>query len=67
MSSSLVQYTRRSLFALKNAPDTITPTEELKSLRTELVELRQHTLERAKKADDDLRTIEESIKRLKEY
>jgi transcriptional adapter 3 len=69
MSSSLVQYTPVHPFRpqiVKNTPDTIPPTEELESLRAELGELHRHTWERAKKADDDLRTIEESLRRLKE-
>jgi transcriptional adapter 3 len=69
MSSSLVQFPPVLPFRpqiVKNTPDTIPPTEELQALEADLKELRQHTLERAKKADDDLRTIEESIRRLKE-
>ena len=69
MSSSLVPYPSVHPFRsqiVKNTPDTVPPTEELEVLQTDLNELRQQTLERAKKADDDLRTIEESIRRLKE-
>ena len=69
MSSSLVQYTPALPFRpqiVKNTPDTIPPTEELEALQADLLELRLQTLERAKKADDDLRTIEESIRRMKE-
>ncbi|KAF8262757.1 histone acetyltransferases subunit 3-domain-containing protein [Lactarius quietus] len=69
MSSSLAQYPPVLPFRqqiVKNTPDTIPPTEELETLQADLFELRQHTLERAKKADDDLRTIEESLRRLKE-
>ncbi|KAI9436319.1 histone acetyltransferases subunit 3-domain-containing protein [Lactarius indigo] len=69
MSSSLVQYPSVHPFRsqiVKNTPDTVPPTEELESLQKDLIELRKHTLERAKKAGDDLRTIEESFKRLKE-
>lgn len=69
MSSSLVQFPPVLPFRpqiVKNTPETIPPTEELEALQADLIELRLHTLERAKKADDDLRTIEESIRRLKE-
>lgn len=69
MSSSLVQYPSVHPFRpqiVKNTPDTVPPTEELESLQADLIELRQQTLERAKKAGDDLRTIEESMKKLKE-
>lgn len=51
---------------VKNTPDTVPPTEELEALQEDLNELRKATLVRAKKADDDLRTIEESMRRLKE-
>jgi transcriptional adapter 3 len=51
---------------VKNTPDAVPPTEELETLQNDLIELRRVTLERAKKADDDLRTIEESMRRLKE-
>ncbi|KAI0303296.1 histone acetyltransferases subunit 3-domain-containing protein [Multifurca ochricompacta] len=69
MSSSLVQYPSVHPFRshiVKNTTDGVPPTEELEALKSGLTELRQHTLERAKKADDDLRAIEESMRRLKE-
>ena len=69
MSSSLVQYPSVHPFhsqIVKNTPDTVPPTEDLGVLQAELSELRQQTLERAKKADDDLRTIEECFRRAKE-
>jgi transcriptional adapter 3 len=69
MSSSLVQFPTVHPFRsqiVKNTPDAVPPTEELETLQTDLIELRQLTLEHAKKADDDLRTIEESMRRLKE-
>jgi transcriptional adapter 3 len=69
MSSSLVQFPTVHLFRppiVKNTPDAVPPTEELEALQTNLNELRQLALERGKKADDDLRTIEESMRRLKE-
>jgi|SRR5579863_3826205 len=69
MSSSLVQFPTIRPFRsqiVKNTPDAVPPTEELEALETDLIELRQLTWERAKKADDDLRTIEESMRRLKE-
>lgn len=69
MSSIVSQYSSpvavRS-HLLRNPPDTVPPTEELQQLHTELLLLKQKTLERAKKAGDDLRTIEESFRRLKE-
>jgi len=69
MSSSLTQFQPAHPFRsqiVKNTPDAVPPTEELEALQADLAELRQHILERAKKADDDLRTIEESMRRLKE-
>lgn len=51
---------------LRNPPDAIPLVDELEALQTELKLLRQRTLERAKKAGDDLRRIEESMRRLKE-
>jgi transcriptional adapter 3 len=69
MSSLLVPYPSVHPFRsqiVKSTPDVVPPTEELEALQSELIELRQHTLERAKKADEDLRTIEESMKKLKE-
>ena len=69
MSSIVAQYsfppTIRSVL-LKNQPDAVPPTEELDALQAELRIAKQRTLERAKKAGDDLRTIEESMRRLKE-
>lgn len=51
---------------LRNPPDVIPPVEDLEGLQAELKTLRQRILDRAKKAGDDLRTIEESMRRLKE-
>jgi transcriptional adapter 3 len=69
MSPLLPQFSQVHPFrsrTIKNTPDAVPPTEELEALQADLVELRRYTLERAKKADDDLRTIEESMRRLKE-
>lgn len=69
MSSLLAPYSQVNSFrsrTVKNTPDTVPPTEELEALQADLIELRQQTLDRAKKADEDLRTIEESMRRLKE-
>lgn len=69
MSSTVSSYAspvaiRSVLF--KSPPEAVPPTDELESLQSELKLLKQRTLERAKKAGDDLRTIEESMRRLKE-
>ncbi|KAL6308673.1 hypothetical protein BKA93DRAFT_524277 [Sparassis latifolia] len=50
----------------KSPPETVPPTDELEALHTELTLLKQRTLERARKAGEDLKTIEESMRRLKE-
>lgn len=69
MSSKLLPFTQptsaRSLL-FKNPPETVPPTDELESLQAELKVLRQKSWERAKKAGEDLKTIEESMKRIKE-
>lgn len=69
MSSIVTQYsippTIRSVL-LKTQPDAVPPTEELDALQNELKLVKLKTLERARKAGDDLRTIEESMRRLKE-
>ncbi|KAI0093838.1 histone acetyltransferases subunit 3-domain-containing protein [Irpex rosettiformis] len=69
MSAIVTQYSVppaiRSIL-LKNPPDALPPTEELEALQAELRLAKQRTLERAKKAGDDLRTIEESMRRLRE-
>lgn len=50
----------------KTLPDAIPPTEELEALHEELKQLKVRTLEKAKKAGDDMRLIEESMRRIKE-
>jgi len=67
MSSKLSRYSspdpiRSSLF--KNPPDVVPPTDELELLHAELRHLQQRTLERAKKAGEDLKTIEDSMRRM---
>ncbi|KAI0333155.1 hypothetical protein GY45DRAFT_1245565 [Cubamyces sp. BRFM 1775] len=69
MSSSVSPYAalpaiRSSLF--HSPPDTVPPTDELEQLHAELTALKQKSLERARKAGDDMRAIEESMRRLKE-
>ena len=69
MSSSVSPYAalptiRSSLF--NNPPETVPPTEDLELLHAELTAFKAKSLERAKKAGDDIRTIEESMRRLKE-
>ncbi|KAG5639189.1 hypothetical protein H0H81_006093 [Sphagnurus paluster] len=51
---------------LKKAPDSIPPTHELEQLHDELKELKKIALARSKKAGEDLKAIEESMRRMKE-
>lgn len=51
---------------LKKAPDAVPPTDELEQLYKELKLAKEKALERSKKANDDLKTIEESIRRMAE-
>jgi transcriptional adapter 3 len=69
MSSSLVPYPSVHPFRsriVKSTSNVIPPTEDLEVLRAELTKLLQDTLERARKADEDLRTIQESMRKLEE-
>ena len=48
-------------------PGEAVPTvDELESLQKHLEELRQQSVDRARKASDDLRTIDEAMRKLKE-
>jgi len=51
---------------LKNPPDAVPPTDELDRLYSELKAARQRAVDRSRKADEDLRTIEESMRRMTE-
>ncbi|KAG1854704.1 histone acetyltransferases subunit 3-domain-containing protein [Suillus tomentosus] len=69
MSSKLHSYrpptpTCSPLF--KSPSETVPSTDDLERLQEELKSLRQKSLERFKKAGDDLKTIEESMRRIKE-
>ncbi|KAJ7042010.1 histone acetyltransferases subunit 3-domain-containing protein [Mycena alexandri] len=70
MTSKLAPFSRpeqpiRSAI-FKGPPDAVPATEELEALHEELKQLKAKTLERAKKAGEDLKTIEESMRRMKE-
>ena len=49
-----------------NPPDAIPPIDDLEALQAELKLLQRKAYERAKKAGDDLKAIEESMRRMKE-
>lgn len=69
MSSILSQYPSPPppLSALvKDPPDAIPPIDDLEALQAELKVLHQKANERAKKAGNDLKAIEESMRRMKE-
>ncbi|KIJ63360.1 hypothetical protein HYDPIDRAFT_29612 [Hydnomerulius pinastri MD-312] len=69
MSSKLLHYhppIAVRLPLLKNPPEAVPPTDELELLQSELKSLRKQSMERAKKAGEDLKTIEESMRRAKE-
>jgi hypothetical protein len=51
---------------LKNPPEAVPPTDELERLYSELKAAKQRAADRARKADEDLRTIEESMRRMAE-
>jgi hypothetical protein len=69
MSTRLAQYgqpppLRSSLF--KNPPDGVPPIEELEALQAELMTLKQKSMDRAKKAGEDLKVLEDSMRKMKE-
>ncbi|KAG6861778.1 hypothetical protein C0995_012282 [Termitomyces sp. Mi166 len=69
MSSKLHPFSPSQPFQsslLRKAPDSIPSTTELEFLHDELKELRNATLRRSKKAGEDLKAIEESMRRMKE-
>ncbi|KAJ6606157.1 histone acetyltransferases subunit 3-domain-containing protein [Mycena vulgaris] len=71
MSSRLLPYSRpqspiRSAIFKVPSNTAVPATEELESLHEELKQLKLKTLERAKKAGEDLKTITESMRRMKE-
>lgn len=51
---------------LKNPPDAVPPTDELDRLFSELKAARQRAVDRSRKANEDLQTIEESMRRMTE-
>ncbi len=51
---------------IKNPPDSVPSIDELEQLHSELRAAKQRVLERRRKASEDLKTIEESIRRMTE-
>ncbi|KAF8955561.1 histone acetyltransferases subunit 3-domain-containing protein [Flammula alnicola] len=69
MASKLSSFHQPSVIGsslLKNAPDAVPPIDELEKLQSELRSAKQKALERGRKAEEDLRTIEESMRRMTE-
>ena len=69
MSSSVSPYAplptlRSSLY--HNPPEAVPQTDELLQLQKELLEYKEKSIERVKKATDDIRAIDERMRRLKE-
>jgi transcriptional adapter 3 len=69
MSTKLSPYTpppplRSTL--IKNVSDTIPPIDELEQLQAELKVLKQRALDNVKKAGEELKTIDKSIRRMEE-
>jgi len=50
----------------KNTPEAVPSVDELERIHSELKMLRQWAIERAKKAGEDLRNIEDSMRRMRE-
>ncbi|KIY48098.1 hypothetical protein FISHEDRAFT_44014 [Fistulina hepatica ATCC 64428] len=70
MSSRLSTYSalpeiKSPLYRIHN-PDVVPPTEDLETLHAELKLMKQKSFERAKKAGDDIKLIEESLRRMRE-
>ena len=71
MSHSLRPYVLEAHQALRSAlllapPEGIPTVEELEATQTELKQLKQHALERARKAAGDLKIIENEMKKMRE-
>ena len=69
MTSKLTQYhpphpIQSSL--LKKIPDSMPATSDLRALQDELEELKKLSLARSKKAGEDMKAIEESMRRMKD-
>ncbi|KAL1722327.1 histone acetyltransferases subunit 3-domain-containing protein [Schizophyllum commune] len=56
----------RSTLFKHHPPDVIPPTSELEQLNMELRLLKQKVMERSHKAENDLRIVEDSLRRMKE-
>jgi len=50
----------------KNTPEAVPSVDELERIQSELKMLRQLAIDRAKKAGEDLRNIEDSMRRIRE-
>jgi len=69
MASRLSTFPQPHLFRsplVENPPDSIPSIDELEHLHSGLKAAKQRLLERRRKASEDLKTIEESIRRMTE-
>ncbi|KAF9009581.1 histone acetyltransferases subunit 3-domain-containing protein [Cyathus striatus] len=66
MSSKLTQYQFPEIRSalLRDVPASIPPIEDLEKLTADLKLLRSRSMDRAKKAGEDLKTLEESMRRM---
>lgn len=69
MSQAIVKYAQPEALAsplLLSPPEAVPPVDELERVEQELKALKQKSLERAKKADDDLRIIESAMRKMRD-
>lgn len=69
MSHPLISYTSPAALQsslLRSPPDAVPPVEDLEVVQAELLSLKQKSLERAKKAENDLKAIEVAFKQMRE-
>lgn len=69
MSQPIVKYAQPEALTsplLLSPPEIVPPVDELEKVEQELKTLKQRSLERAKKAEDDLRTIEIAMRKMRE-
>ena len=71
MAHNLTRYNIESHASLRshlllNTPDAVPPIDELEAVHAELRALKQKSLERARKAEGDLRVLEGAIKKVRD-
>ncbi|KAF9533678.1 histone acetyltransferases subunit 3-domain-containing protein [Crepidotus variabilis] len=69
MASKLAPFPQPDPFRsslVKNPPETVPSIDELEQLQAELKKVRQRAVDRRRKANEDLKTLEESLRRMTE-